>query len=160
MPSIPIHLPHFRICATSLSSGYIRIHAVAKKKMAACPDCNTPSSRVHSYYLRKPRDLPFSDQRVCLQLRVRRFRCLLDRCRRVTFAERFPDFLPFRARRTNRFTSALRHIAFALGGKAGARLACKLAMPTSGDTLIRIILATTLPTCNKPYVDILCCRCR
>jgi transposase len=47
------------------------------------------------------------------------------------------------ARGTSRLDETLRDIAFACGGEAGARLARRLSMPTSADTLIRRIRRTT-----------------
>src|SRR5205807_2137074 len=56
--------------------------------------------------------------------------------------ERLPALAPYRARRTQRLTQALRDIGFAAGGEAGARLAARLRMRTSADTLLRILRAT------------------
>jgi transposase len=46
------------------------------------------------------------------------------------------------ARSSGPLTDSHREIGFALGGEAGARLASKLAMPTSPDTLLRRVKAT------------------
>ncbi|WP_201386529.1 transposase family protein [Ktedonobacter sp. SOSP1-85] len=43
---------------------------------AFCPTCGQESHRLHSYYMRRPADLPVSGQAVCLRLHVRCFRCL------------------------------------------------------------------------------------
>ncbi|WP_326796934.1 transposase family protein [Streptomyces sp. NBC_01808] len=42
---------------------------------AACPDCGSDSTQVHSSYLRFPKDVPSGGRLVVLQLRVRRFFC-------------------------------------------------------------------------------------
>jgi len=76
---------------------------------------------------------------------VKRFRCQNQACSRATFAEVFPDLLEKHARRTVRLHKAQTTIAFALGGQAGSRLASKLQMPISGDTLLRMIRSTPPP---------------
>lgn len=76
-----------------------------------------------------------------LRLQARRFRCLDPTCTRQTFAEPLPDVAPARARRTRRLGDLQRCVGLALGGEAGARLAERLAMATSPDTLLRITRA-------------------
>ena len=93
------------------------------------------SQRVHSYYTRKPRDLPIAELVVRLHLRVRRFRCLNPACTRCTFAERLPKVLASHEQRTNRLTVARGYVGQALGRAAGARLLNHLLMPASDDTL-------------------------
>jgi transposase len=75
---------------------------------------------------------------VTLRVRARRFRCVNPACPRATFAERLPDTAPPTARRTGRLGELQRHLGLALGGEAGARLAARLAVPTSPDTLLRL----------------------
>jgi transposase len=48
------------------------------------------------------------------------------------------NILPM-SRRTGRLGEIQRHLGLALGGRAGARLAERLAMPASGDTLLRLV---------------------
>ena len=74
-----------------------------------------------------------------LRVRARRFRCRNRSCPRQTFAESLADAAPRSARRTRRLGGLQRHLGFALGGEAGARLAERLAMPTSADTLLRMV---------------------
>ncbi len=76
-----------------------------------------------------------------LHLQARRFRCLNPTCVRQTFAERLPDVAPAGARRTRRLGDLQRCVGLALGGEAGARLAERLAMAASPDTLLRITRA-------------------
>ena len=74
-----------------------------------------------------------------LRVRVRRFRCLNPACSRQTFAEPLPSTAQRQARRTERLGDLQRHLGLALGGEAGTRLAQRLAMPISADTLLRLI---------------------
>ena len=106
---------------------------------AVCPRCGTSSDRIHSRYRRTVADLPCQNRAVVLRLIVRKFRCPQPDCPQSIFCERLPDLLIPHARCTGRLADAHRSLGFALGGEAGARLAERLTMPTSPDTLLRRI---------------------
>jgi transposase len=76
---------------------------------------------------------------VRLRVRVRKFFCALPSSERRVFAERLDDVARVHARGTDRQREALELIAFALGGKAGARLARQLSLHVSLDTLLNRI---------------------
>ena len=122
----------------------ITIVAVPTSSQSACPLCGAVSGRVHSHYGRSLADLPWQGRTVVLQVRARRFRCASASCSRRIFTERLPDAVPPRARRTARLGSIQCHIGLALGGEAGSRLAARLSMPVSGDTLLRLVRAAEL----------------
>ena len=124
----------------------------ATRPEAFCPTCLTPSNALHSYYRRHPADLPSLGQAVCLNLSVRRFYCRNPACLRQTFAEPLPGLLNPRARRTQRLASAQAHVGIALGGEAAARLLHRLAMPTSADTVLRLVRGLPLPTAEPPRI--------
>jgi transposase len=119
---------------------------------AICPACQHRSRRVHSFYQRSPADLAVSSWPVRLHLTVKRFRCPVATCHKVTFVEGLPDLIARKAQRTDRLTTGLSAVAFALGGQAGSRLALKLNMPASRDTLLRIIRATPVAWIDEPSV--------
>ena len=106
---------------------------------APCPRCGQRSQRVHSRSTRPLADLPWADVAVRLRVHVRKFFCDNAACLRRIFGERLADVAAVPARRTNRQGERLATIAFARGGEAGARLAGKLGMPVSPDTLLRLI---------------------
>lgn len=106
---------------------------------AACPICDRPSARVHSRYTRKLADLPWQGRLVEIHVRARRFHCGNAACRRRIFAERLPGERGPRAQRTARLSDIQRYVALALGGAPGARLVGRLGMPTSRDTLLRLV---------------------
>jgi transposase len=113
---------------------------VATKAVEAlCPLCQQPSKRVHSRYRRQWADLPCCGQSVRWIVEARRFRCQNLGCARKIFCERLPACAPAYARRTVRATQVLIPIAFALGGRAGAKLVKDLNMLMSHDTLLRLI---------------------
>jgi len=103
--------------------------------------------------MRRLADLPCHDRPVRLQVEVRRFFCANADCRRRIFAERLPAVAAVHARTTVRLAQAHCTIGLALGGEAGARLAARLAMPTSADTLLRRIRRAPLP--RHPTVRVL-----
>ena len=68
----------------------IEVHT--SKATSECPRCEQSSSRVHSYYMRTPHDLPIGGYVVRLCLTTRRFRCLNPACLQRIFTERLVDF--------------------------------------------------------------------
>jgi hypothetical protein len=124
----------------------------ARGAVSSCPPCRRSSRHVHSRYVRHLGDLPWQGRVGQLDLQVRRFRCSAPECPRRIFAERLPAAALPRVRRTVRLAKAQRRIAFSAGGEAGARLASCLAMPVSGDTLLRLIRTAPLPAAPTPRV--------
>jgi transposase len=119
---------------------------------AACPACAQPSTHVHGHYTRRLADLPCQKRPVRVCLEVRRFACRTRGCPRTTFAECFPELTRAYDRRTLRQAESLTEIAFAQGGKAGAQLAKRLAMPISRDTLLRLMRRSEIPKRKTPRV--------
>ena len=119
---------------------------------ATCPKCRKQSQRVHSLYWRTAADLPLAGLRVRLRLLVRRFFCDNHACRRKTFAERFPELVTVYARRTQRLAFQQRQVGLSLGGQAGAKLLDSIAMPTSGDTVLRLVKGVPASADSVPRV--------
>ncbi|HLV97459.1 MAG TPA: ISL3 family transposase [Ktedonobacterales bacterium] len=117
-----------------------------------CPGCGKQAIRIHSRSRRTLLDLSVCGRQVRLSLQVRRFFCEDGSCPRTTFTEQLPDLAAPRARKTCRLQEALCQIGFALGAEAGARLAKRLGMPCSPDTLLRLICQSALPTAPTPRV--------
>jgi transposase len=107
---------------------------------------------VQSRYLRRVADLPIGGQCVTLQLRVRRFFCRNRRCRRVIFAERFPELVPTYGRRTLTQQAWLQDLGCTGGGSAGARLARRCGIEASRDTVLRLVRAMPMPEATTPRV--------
>lgn len=95
--------------------------------------------------------MPWQGRILYLHLRVRRFRCTNRDCRRRIFAERLAFTQP-KARRTLRLREIQQQIGLALGGEPGSRLAGRLAMPVSGDTLLRLIRASGGEIASPPRI--------
>ena len=119
---------------------------------SACPVCREPSSAVHSWYDRTLADVPIRLQRVRFALHVRRFFCRTVGCPRRIFCERLGPLATVYQRQTTAFMMVLQRIGLALGGKAGARLAHALQMPTSWMTVLRRIGTLSEPEAAIPRV--------
>jgi transposase len=104
-----------------------------------CPRCGQVSVRAHSRYQRRLADAPIAGRAVQLRLQVRRLFCDNTVCATRTFAEQPAALTAPRSRQTSVRREALTAIAVALAGRAGARLAARLGMPTSRDTLLRLL---------------------
>ncbi len=91
-----------------------------------------------------------------IALTVRRFRCANPHCKRRIFVEHLPELMVAHSRRTGRLAQIQRHIGMALGGAAGARLAHRLALSTSRDTLLRLVRrnASSAPTSAPSIIGI------
>jgi transposase len=139
---VPAYLPipsSLHVETLLLGDDGLTILAASEEETAHCPLCGLRADRVHSRCVRTLADLPWATLAVHLQVRVRKFFCDNDARPRRIFAERLAGVAQVAGRRTDRQRAALGAIAFALGGEAGARLARKLGMPVSPDTLLRLI---------------------
>ena len=142
----------FAITAVRLVGDTVVLEAVGRAEEAPCPSCGAGAWQVHDRYVRRPRDLSWRRWTVRLELAVRRFRCPNPQCRRATFAEPFGPVVPRYARRTAEVTAVLTAFAEEAGGEAGARLAATARLPTSADTLLRLLRQTAPPTMATPRV--------
>ncbi len=133
----------------------IIVHAHSVFTTSACPICGLASSSVHSRYGRTLGDLPAHGRRLRIRLATRRFRCQTAACERRVFTERFSrDLIQAHARRTSRLDVLLHAIALVLGGRPGERLAERLSMPVSADTLLRIVRQHAAPPPSVRVVGI------
>lgn len=139
-----------RLSDAAVEDESVVLTVMATQTEAPCPDCGQISTRIHSHYQRTPGDLAIVGQAVRLRLHVRRFFCANKKCVRKTFAERLPEIIKPFARRTNRLTKALCALGQALGGEAGARYAAQLAIPTSPDTLLRLVCNADIRVSTTP----------
>jgi transposase len=134
-----------RLTGMTIEPESVRLQVTTTAPAASCPRCAVPSSTVHSRYQRRLTDLPWGTRPVRLQLTVRKFVCRNLRCTRRIFTERVPELVASYARKTCRLITTLQVIGVALGGQAGARLTQRLGLPTSRDTLLRLIRRRPLP---------------
>ena len=86
-------------------------------------------------------DTAIGGRHVVIRLRVRRFFCDATGCSARTFAEQVTDLTSPYARQTPLLRQTLETIGLALAGRAGARLAGRLALPTSRSSVLRLVRA-------------------
>ena len=130
----------------------LHITTSSTQVMPPCPLCTQPATRVHSRYQRTVTDLPSAGRIVRVRVLVRRFFCENPSCPRKIFAERLGSAIAAYARRTTRLTGHFHHLAFALGGEAGAILGAQFGMPTSPSTLLRLQRRSSLPSPPPPKI--------
>lgn len=129
--------PGLRVTDFAIEDDALTISVEPTATGSSCPHCGSNAARIHSRYPRTLADQPIHGRPTILRVTARRFFCDRPQCPRVLFCERFPELATPHARTTGPLTEAHQAIGFALGGEAGARLADKLAVPTSPDTLLR-----------------------
>ena len=126
-----------RLIRTDFDDDTLTLGIATTNPNASCPVCGHETWRVHSRYDRHLAEEPLLGHRVCLLMTVRRFFCSASGCPRRIFTEPLDGFAAKQARTTQRLARTHLAIGSALGGEAGARLAGKIAVPTSPDTLLR-----------------------
>ena len=145
-------LPHLAgVVVESIESTgpHLWIRAVASSASSSCPRCGNASSRVHSRYERTLADAAIAGRPTSLRVRVRRFFCDATDCVTHTFAEQVEGLTSRYTRRTQLARGMLEVIGVALAGRAGARLAATLGLPTSRSTLLRLVRALPDPRVEK-----------
>lgn len=119
------------------SAAELWIWARPKADSAPCPGCGAHSRRVHRRYHRRLADLAAGGRAVVLVLRVRVFVCQDGTCPVRRFAEQVEGLTSPRARNSGGMQVVLEAVGLALAGRAGARLAARLGLPTSRNTVLR-----------------------
>ncbi|MEN3237977.1 MULTISPECIES: ISL3 family transposase [Methylobacterium] len=136
LPHIPAGLVVEQV---DLEPDRIIISTHPRATAAACPGCGETSTRLHSRYARTLADLPRQGRRVVIAVQTRRWRYPQPHCPCRVFAERLAGVAQASARRTHRLGDLQHHLGLALGGEAGTRLAGRLGLPVSPDTLLRLV---------------------
>jgi transposase len=97
-----LNTDQFEIEYLVVEENEIKVGVESTAQGARCPKCQQESTRLHSHYLRYPRDLAWAEWPVVVELKVKRFFCHNPSCSKRTFAEQFPDFVVRYARKTER----------------------------------------------------------
>jgi transposase len=102
-----------------------------------CPDCGRQSSHRHGWHERRLQDLPAQGAAVTVKLRIQRWQCRNQACKRQTFAGQLPEIAAPQARRTARAAELVHLFGHGVGGRPGERLMNRIGMPASDDTILR-----------------------
>ena len=136
-----LQLPEgMRLDQIQITENGLVIEVVATHPTSRCPLCSESSSSIHCHYHRTLRDVPCAGRQVQLLLTVRKFTCRNPYCEQKVFAERLPDFVEPWARMTIRFCQQITSIGLSTCGKGGARLAARLGIQTTRQTILRRIM--------------------
>ena len=122
------------------------VYLHATSPTAACSQCGTAGSRVHSRYQRTIADLAFGGRNLVLRLLVRKWICPEDSCPQYTFAECFPEVIQRYARMTDRLIKALQSTGVLTNGANAAQIASSFGVSTTAKTIIRRVLQLPLPS--------------
>jgi transposase len=142
MEGMLLQLPEeMQIEQIQITENGLVIEVAATTSTSCCPVCSQASSSVHCHYRRILRDVPCAGRPVQLRLTVRKFTCRNPCCPRKVFAERLPDLVEPFARMTLRYGQQIASIGLATCGKGGARLAARLGIRTTRQTILRRIMA-------------------
>jgi transposase len=145
---VRILLPHLSVLALERVEGTafgVRIWASPRAVEACCPRCGRLTRRVHRRYQRRLEDAAVGGRQVAIVLRVRLFVCQDPGCPVRRFAEQVPGLTSPRARSSSGLRRALTAIGLALAGRAAARLAGRLGLQVSRNTLLRMVRALPDP---------------
>jgi transposase len=139
---VPILLPNADTLALdgmTLTDQQLTLSLHTTTPATICPTCQQSTTRIHSRYQRTLADTAWGTCPLVLRLTIRRFRCDNPECSCTAFTERVPHVAPVAARRTTRLCREQGKIAHALGGAAGARRCQQQGIPTSRQTLLRML---------------------
>ena len=160
MDIISVLLPDssaLRLKKASISQGMAGLVVGSMRPAGVCPVCGRIGTRVHNHYERKLLGLPWQGTSVSVLWRTRRFFCDTPGCPRQFFPERLTRIAAPYARRTSRKGDIVACLGVALGGEGGRRLAARLGIPVSANTLLRTVRRTvrtstaTPPPCQPPF---------
>lgn len=143
------------ITSISMVEQELHIRVTSNRLNSLCPLCSIPSSAIHSYYRRKPLELPCVGQTVRLLLSVKKFFCRVASCPRKIFTERLPELIEPSSRLTTRLRTIVQAICVTFNAKGGARLGEQLGISLSRKTLLHSLhLMPTPPVGNVKVVGI------
>ena len=146
----PLLPPEFLFCHQQFTPDSLIIGLIATDAVGTCPRCQTPTSRVHSFYQRTLADLPMSGKRIKLQVRLRKFFCPLADCPRKVFAQSCHSVCKPYARRLIRAEQQIQTIGLQAGAKPGSRLCHAIGQSVSASTVLRVIRKTLTPVVETP----------
>lgn len=148
-----LNADHLVVNQVAFEEEELQLAVESTNQQAVCPACAKQSQAIHSTYLRYPKDLPWANQPVVLQLKVKRFFCHNPACPKKTFAERFPDLVAWYAHRTKRVVERQQRLAANMSARTAEMMLGEERMSLS-DTMINQ-LVRTLPDPEAPSVRIL-----
>ncbi|NME96474.1 transposase family protein [Clostridium cochlearium] len=113
-------------------------NVISNRKQVICPFCGTPSTKVHSRYVKQFQDLPIQGNKVILKLTNRKMFCVNDACSHKTFAENF-DFLMPKAKKTKRLENEILNLSLNLSSINAAKYLSEKVAKVSKSTICNLL---------------------
>jgi len=135
----------FKVISVDNQVDLINIYVQSRQKCCLCPNCCEPSTKIHSYYIRKFKDLPTFGKACRIFLKSRKYYCPTAECPLKIFTERYEDHFKPSKRTTNRLEEKLLNTVLELGGRPAERICRNFSVPVSDTTLLRLINRVPLP---------------
>jgi transposase len=148
MPTTPLlPLPDgLEITSISETEQELLVRVTSNRVSSPCPVCSTPSFSIHSYYRRKPLELPCAGRSLRLLLSVKKFFCRIESCPQRIFTERLPDLIKPSSRLTTRLRMLVQAICTAFNANGGARLGEQLGIHFTRETFLRSLYLLSTPS--------------
>jgi transposase len=129
---------HFEYEKHEVDGVVTRLHVHSTRNEAVCPYCGAVSSKVHSVYFRKFRDLPIQGKKTEIVINNRKYFCSNPECSHKTFAESF-DCLPKMGRRSKRLTEAILQTAVNLSSISASKTLKQGTADVGKSTICRLL---------------------
>jgi transposase len=151
MPTTPfLPLPDgLEITSISEAEHELLVRVTSNRVSSPCPVCSTPSFSIHSYYRRKPLELPCAGRSIRILLSVKKFFCRVVSCPQRIFTERLPELIEPSSRLTTRLRTLVQAICTAFNAKGGARLGEQLGIHFTRETVLRSLHLLSNPPVGK-----------
>ena len=114
----------------------ITIYFKSTRKSCKCPNCNTLSSTISTYFTRKIQDLNIIEKPLFLIIKLAKYRCENPKCNTKIFSEGIEEIANKKARRTNRLNEMLTKFSLTQSAESVARQCSRINIKVSGDTFI------------------------
>ena len=108
------------------------------KKSSICPCCGKESSKIHSRYMRRIKDLPLQEYKVILNINANVFFCKNKNCGTKTFSEQF-DFIESHSRMTTRLKNKIVENSKGMSARASKEVINNGLVNISDDTILRLL---------------------
>lgn len=142
-------LPDIRFSSPIISDQQILIPGNSRKKQAKCPCCKKKSTSVHSFYVRKIRDLSVGEYSVVIHLKVRKFYSENMKCDRKIFSEQPGKEVKAYARMTQRTKKKLEKVLIETSANKGVLISMLIHTPVSSSTALRIVHSIPINDCGE-----------
>ncbi len=128
------------------------IHTASSTRTGNCPHCGIVSHSIHGHYRRHPKDLPWSNYSVQLELHVTRYKCKNSTCPRKTFSEAHQSLVSIHAQRTHRLQHIQTQVGLHLSANDSVQILKILHMGSSRDTVLRSLQQLKPPEHVTPRI--------